>query len=293
LENAQLDDIIDTLSRRIAALRDTLKQGSTTLPFDLGLSGPAPHIERAERECFAVALSHVAQAVGPAGRILECGYFAGSNLPLFLSSLERPKAGIVMAATPDMRQYERTVQSSTTAEISIISHDACQPAWPLEAIAAAGRTLGVVSGGAFGMLLPQQAFALLENASAALLAGDFMLLTLEHPRDGAILETAYHDYCSHIVSGALTHIGRGSGIEPRSFYDETAKCIRLGAMASDQSSLSWNGTRVAFDQGVWLDMGAIHLTLPQNMSDLHPDFEVEDKWMSSDQAVSLLLLRKT
>jgi hypothetical protein len=42
-----------------------------------------------------------------------------------------------------------------------------------------------------------------------------------------------------------------------------------------------------------LDVGAITLHDLAGAPDLHPDFEVEDKWTSADQVVSLVLLRKT
>jgi hypothetical protein len=292
LDPTILDDLIENAYQRVNDCRVLLLSGQYALPLDLGLSGPASHMDRGERDCFAQALHHIAQAVGPAARLIDGGYFAGSSLSTILAALERPKAGIVLTATPDMRQHERTLQANLTAQISVINHNACQADWPLEATAA-GHTLVVMCGGAFGLLSREQAFNVLENASRALLTGDFFLVTLEQPRDVAVLEAAYLDYGNQIVTHALNQIGRSEGLSPRVFYDDARGCIRLGAVTPEGGMIAWNGTRCAFEPGTWLDVGAITLHDLAGAPDLHPDFEVEDKWTSADQVVSLVLLRKT
>jgi hypothetical protein len=287
-----LDDLIENTFQRVNDCRALLMSGQFHVPLDLGLSGPVNHVERGERDCFAQALGHVAQAVGPAARLIDCGYFAGSSLAHVLATLERPKAGIVLTATPDMRHQERALQANLTAEISVINHNACQAGWPLEATAA-GHTLVVIGGGGFGLLPPKQAFDVLENASHALLTGDFVLVTLEQMRDGAVLEASYLDFGNQIVTQALNQLGRSEGITPRVFFDSSQRCICLGAVAGEGAAVAWNGTRCHLPSGTWLDMGAIHLHDRPAAPDLHPDFEVEDLWTSVDQVVLLALLRKT
>lgn len=292
MEATALDELIESTYQRVNDCRAALLSGQHNLPLDLGLTGSAAHIDRGERDCFAQGLAHVAKAVGPAARLIDCGYFAGTNLRLVLSALERPKAGIVLTATPDMRQHERALQTSLTAEISVINHNACQSDWPLETTAA-GHTLVVMTGGAFGLLAPQQAFNVLENASRALLTGDFCLVTLEQPRDAALLEAAYQEFGGQTITNALNQIGRCEGLTPRVFYDSALGCLRLGAIADIDGVIAWNGTRCSLARGTWLDLGAIHLHALAGAPDLHPDFEVEDKWTSADHTVALVLLRKT
>jgi hypothetical protein len=275
-----LDQLIENSDQRVSAIRAALLDGKLMLPLDLGVTGPANHIERGERDCYAQALHHIANAMGPAARTIECGYFAGSTLLQVLTALERPTAGIMLTATPDMRQYERLLQNELTAQISLVAHHACQAQWPLE-VTAAGRTLVVVAGGGFGLLPPAQAFVVLENASSALITGDFVLITLEQPRDGALIEASYIDFGCHIVSNALSQIGRPEGLVPRVFCEQPATAVRLGAIAEGPASI-----------GSWLDMGAIYITAAAKGAQLHPDFDVEDQWTSGDELVSLLLLRK-
>jgi hypothetical protein len=286
-----LDQLIEHGDQRVSAYRASLLDGELFLPIDLGISSPASHIERGERDCFGQALVHIANAVGPAARLIDCGYFAAMVMPQVLAALERPKAGIVLTATPDMRHYDRVEQNNLTAEISLVRHHACAAQWPLER-AAAGRTLVVLSGGGFGLLRPAQAFQVLENASSALAKDDFVLITLEQPRDGALLEATYIDYGSQIINSILNQIGRSENLVPRVFCDQPARSIRLGAIADGHALISWNGTKCTFAPGTWLDMGAIHITEAANGASLHPDFEIEDQWTSGDQLVSLLLLRK-
>jgi hypothetical protein len=157
---------------------------------------------------------------------------------------------------------------------------------------AARRTLVAICGGGFGFLPPAQAFQILENASAILTTDDFVLVTLEQPRDGALVEASYIEFGSQIVMAALNRIGRSEGLAPRVFCEENARAVRLGAVAHPDAVISWNGTRCTFKEGTWLDCGAIHITAAAKGVDLHPDFDVEDQWTSADQLVSLLLLRK-
>jgi hypothetical protein len=286
-----LDQLIENNNPRVSACRAALLDGKMVLPLDLGITAPASHIDRGERDCFGQALLHIANAVGPAARVIECGYFAGSSLSQVLTALERPTAGILLSATPDMRQFEKLLQHDLTAQITLVTYNACEAKWPLEPTAA-GRTLVVMAGGGFGLLPPAQAFQVLENASSALGTGDFVLITLEQPRDGAILEASYIEFGGQIVSSALAKIGRHEGLVPRVFCEPGAHAVRLGAIAEHPAFFSWNGTRCVLPKGSWLDMGAIHITAAATGAQLHPDFDVEDQWTSGDALVSLLLLRK-
>jgi hypothetical protein len=292
LERFILEDLVDSLSQLVCVSRENLKRGILDLPLELGLASPAHHIERGERECYAAALPHIAHAVGPAACVVDCGFFAGHNLSALLSALERPKAGVVLSHAHDPRQQTRLLEADTTAEITFISHDARTPMWPLETMGA-GRTLTVLSGGSYGLYSHAQAFEVLENASRAASSGDFVLITLEPQRDAAVIEALYLDYGSQIVTHALAYIGRAEGLTPRVFYDGKINSVRLGAIASTGAAIGWNGTRCAIEPGDWLDLGGITLLGGTQALDLHPDFEIEDQWSSQDQAVSLLLLRKT
>jgi hypothetical protein len=292
LERFILEDLVDSLSQLVCVSREELKRGILSLPLELGLTSPAQHIERGERECYAAALPHIAHAVGPAACIVDCGYFAGHNLSALLTAFERPKAGVVLSTASDPRQQTRLLEADTTAEVTFISHDARTPMWPLE-LMGAGRTLTVLSGGSYGLYSHVQAFDVLENASRAASSGDFVLITLEPMRDAAVIEALYLDYGSQIVGHALAQIGRVEGLTPRVFCDSKTNTIRLGAIASAGAAISWNGTRCAIEPGDWFDLGGFTLLGVTQAHDLHPDFQIEDQWSSQDHAVSLLLLRKT
>jgi hypothetical protein len=286
-----LDPLTDNQDPFIGLLRAAICAGELKLPLDLGLSSPVRHIERGQRDCYDQAIETITTLVGPAARVIDCGYFASTKLDYFLSQLERPKAGIVLAATPDLRSSAQAFQSSHTAQVSVVHANACQGRWPLEPMAA-GRTLVVLSGGGFGLLPPKNAFDVLENASAALSMGDFILITLEQPRDVAELEAAYLEHGQQIVMQALSKLGRVEGLTPRVFCEAHAKNVRLGAVAEAGAQISWNGTICALGAGSFIDFGSIHITGASTTAELHPDFEVAEHWESSDHIVSLLLLRR-
>lgn len=286
-----LAPLIDSDDHFVRTCRDALLSGDYRVPLFLGLTNPVSHIERGQRDCYARALPAIAKSVGPAARVIDCGYFAGNNIGLILQALERPKAGIVLTATSDVRANDVSLRASLTAEVSLHPQNAYEAAWDLE-VMAAGRTLVCVSGGGFGMLTPETAFRLLDNASAALATGDFVMITLEQPRDVALLEAAYLEPATHIINTALAKIGRCEGITARVFSEANAKLIRLGGIAESSASVTWNGTTCVLDAGTWIDFGAIHITAASTAAQLHPDFVVEDHWTSGDQIVSLLLLRK-
>jgi hypothetical protein len=292
LELFILDAIVDSLSHLVSVSREALKHGTLSLPLELGLASSANHIERGERNCYASALPHIANVVGPAACVVDCGFFAGHNLSAILSALERPKAGVVLSTANDPRQQIKLLEADTTAEITFISHDARTPMWPLEPMGA-GRRVTVLSGGSYGLYSHAQAFEVLENASRAASSGDFVLITLEPLRDAAVIEALYVDYGGQIVTHALAQIGRAEGLTPRVFYDGKTNCIRLGAIAHSGAAIGWNGTRCEITAGDWLDLGKIALFDATKAHDLHPDYEIEDQWSSQDHAVSLLLLRKT
>jgi hypothetical protein len=146
-----LDPLLDSEDRQIMSIRAELKAGGRHVPLGLGVVAPVGHIERGQRDCYGQARDIVSLAVGPAGRVIDCGYFATSTLDLILSSLERPKAGIALTATLNTHAHERPFQGNTTAQMSLLRHNACEGPWPLDPIAA-GRTLVVLSGGGFGPL---------------------------------------------------------------------------------------------------------------------------------------------
>jgi hypothetical protein len=142
------------------------------------------------------------------------------------------------------------------------------------------------------MLTPETAFRLLDNASAALGVGDLVMITLEQPRDVAVLEAAYLEPATAIITTALAKIGRSEGIAARVFCEANATLVRLGGIAEGPASVTWNGTTCSLSAGTWIDFGAIHITAASTAAQLHPDFVVEDHWTSGDQIASLLLLRK-
>ena len=282
---------LDTPNTAIPNGRSALIGGDLSVAIDLGLSTPAAHIERAERDCLALAGDSLALHLGPAARVIECGPFAGLALQHLLSALERPKAGIIMTSGSDPRQNGRRRKTLSTAQITHIHHDASDPSWPLDAVGA-GKTLIFVGGGGFGLTPPHRAFALLENAAHTLNIGDFVGLTLETPRDGAVIDATYADYGKHIVGAALASLGRAEAIESRTFYDPITQRVRFGGVALSEASIAWNGTRCSFNEGTWIDVGAMTLHSASAMLDLHPDFDIHDQWQSHDKVVTLLLLRK-
>jgi Histidine-specific methyltransferase, SAM-dependent len=286
-----VSDPVDTLSTTIPDCRSALLAGRFDVPIHLGLTGRASHVERGERECFGAAIVDISTALGPAARVIEIGPFAGLAMGSILNELERPKAAVVMTDSLDTRLFARLQETVSTAEITYIPHDASAPSWPLNVIGA-GRTLVLLAGGGFGLMPSKQAFSVLENASHALIQGDFVAVTLEMCRDAAIVDVLYSDYGNQLVTQALSSLGRAEGLEPRTFYDAATRRVRFGAVAGQNAGLAWNGTRCSFDRGTWLDMGAMQLHNPSSMIDLHPDFVVHDQWQSQDKVVTLLLLRK-
>jgi hypothetical protein len=150
----------------------------------------------------------------------------------------------------------------------------------------------VAAGGGFGLMTPKQAFSVLEHTSDILADGDFVALTLEMHRDAAVLDVAYREFGNQLVTLALNNLGRAEGLEPRTFYDAATRRVRFGALAGQATSLAWNGTRCTFEQGTWLDLGAMQLHTPDSVTKLHPDFVAHNQWHTQDKAVTLLLLRK-
>jgi Histidine-specific methyltransferase, SAM-dependent len=286
-----LSEQVEASTTPVDDCRAALAAGKLSLPVQLGLSTRASHIERAERECLSEALHVMSSRVGPAARIIDCGPFAGLAMGSILTALERPKAVVIMTTTLDARPYGRLQEGVTTAQITHVQHDAVTPGWPLEAVGA-GTTCVVISGGGFGLLPPPDAFAVLENASQALNQGDFIAVTLELVRDGAIMEAIYADFGSNLVGQALTALGRSEGLQSRTFYESGTHSVRFGAVAIKNAFIAWNGKRCALADGTWLNMGAMHQHTLSTLGDLHPDFEAHDQWISQDKAAALVLLRK-
>ena len=286
-----MSDLSETLPTNVTECRSSLLAGHLFVPIDLGFMSRLGHIERGERECLSSGSTAIAGHLGPAARVIECGPFAGQIMAIVLNALERPKAGVVMTTTLGPRQIERLRETITTAEITHVDHNATHAMWPLEPIGT-GKTLVCVGGGGYGLLPPSQARATLDNASHSLQQGDFIALTLEMNRDGAMIEATYREYGSQIIMQALASLGRVDGFDARIFYDAAKQRVRFGAMAQMGASIAWNGTRVDFDAGAWLDLGAMTLHTPTTLLNLHPDFDVYDQWHSLDKVVTLLFLRK-
>lgn len=282
---------IGTANSAILVARYALLAGSRSMPIGLGLTSRALHLERAERECFGAAIPSIATILGPAARLLEIGPFAGQALGQMLVAMERPKAAVIMTADLDARQYVRLQEITSTAEITHIEHDATGASWPLDPIGA-GRTLLISAGGGFGFTPPMQASSILQHASQKLQTDDLIALTLEIDRDAALLEVTYRDFGNQLVTQALSNLGRAEYFETKTFYDAQIQRVRFGALAGLNASLAWNGTRCEFEQGTWLDFGAMQLHTQNSLMELHPDFQIHDQWESQDKAVTLLLLRK-
>jgi hypothetical protein len=286
-----VSDPVDTLNSAITDCRAALLAGQCSVPVSLGVTSRALHIERGERECFGAAVTDIAQALGPAARLIEIGPFAGLNMGQLLGAAERPKAGVVMTSNLDARQFARLQEIETTAEVTYLKHDSFAQSWPLESVGA-GKTLICLAGGGFGLLSSKQAFSVLEHASQTLLQGDFVGLTLEMHRDSAVLDVVYRDFGNQLVKQALNALGRADGLETKTFYDAATRRVRFGALAGCDASLAWNGTVCQFGSGCWLDMGGMQLHTQDSFADIHPDFTVHHQWQSQDKVVTLLLLRK-
>jgi hypothetical protein len=273
------------------AARAALVDGAFAIPAALGLTAVAPHIDRSERDCLLSALPMIASTLGPAGRLVDAGAFETATMASLLTELERPKAAIMLRPDMDPRHHLRLSGATTTAEISHIEHDVDDLSWSLES-AGDGRTLVAILGGGFGLYDRETGFDVLDHIGDVLKTGDLVLLTLEQPKDGAVLEALYLDTCTAIVTQALNKIGRYEGLEPRLFFDAMTHVLHYGALARENALIAWNGTMCPVPEGTWLEVGQFALTDIECGSDLHPDFAVESNWTAPDGHVSLLLLRK-
>jgi hypothetical protein len=262
---------------------DALMSNTSPLPM-----ARAPHFERGEKECFGLAIAELPGLVGSAGRVIECGPSAGTWLASLLNAFERPKAGITLSVALEGKSVRDT---SETAQISHISQDFLTPNWMLEPNGA-GRTLVLLSGGAFGLLSIKQAFDFLENASAALSEGDFVAISVEHLQDSASLETLYQDGLAQYGSNILAAFGKSDGLTPRCFFDPISSALKIVAIGTKDGEMTL-GTQVAkFDKGEWFDLGALRLFGDAAQITTHPDFRFHTAWHSGDGLVSLVLLQK-
>jgi hypothetical protein len=286
-----VSDTVDTINTDITDCRTALLAGSRNVPLTLGLSARALHIERGERECFGTALSDIAQALGPAARLIEIGPFAGLIMGQLLAAMERPKAGVIINSNLDARLFARLQETDSTAEITLLRHVGFGESWPLDSVGA-GKTIICAAGGGFGLMTSQQAFSVLDQASQTLLQGDFVALTLDMPRDSAVVDVIYRDFGNQLVNQALNALGRADGFEARTFFDAATQRVRFGALTAGRGSIAWNGTVCPFQAGSWLDFGGMQLHTHDSLVDMHPDFAVHLQWQSQDQSVLLLLLRK-
>jgi hypothetical protein len=283
--------LIYTPEALVVDARARLLAGNLALPIELGLGGMALRSERDLKECFQKALLDLPPLLGAAARVIECGAMAGHQLGQVLDVLERPKAGVVLSANFDTKQLDRLKEVTSTAEIMHVKRDAWAAMWQLQPTGT-GKTLVLISGAGFALLSDHQTQTLLSHASNALNTGDFIALTLEAPRDGAILEASYADWGRKLVSNALTRIGRAENITERTFYDVPSQRIRFGGVAGGKAAISWNGTRCELTRGAWIDLGGIKLADQSYLADLHPDFSIHQNWTTQDQMTSLVLLQK-
>ncbi|NJR20426.1 MAG: hypothetical protein HC777_02425 [Hyphomonadaceae bacterium] len=119
-----------------------------------------------------------------------------------------------------------------------------------------------------------------------------MLLSLDQPADGAMIETIYWDFCQQIATLAISKVGQHRQLQFRLFYDAMSQTLKFGYLAGASAQIGWNGTICQLPMGAWLPVGEIAFTHILCGQDLHPDFTVETNWTSQDGLVSLLLLRK-
>ncbi len=249
------------------------------------------HLERGEKECFGLASATLSDAVGPAARVVDCGQFSGHWLTNALDMLERPKAGVTLATVVDLRLVERLRDHASTAQISHLAHDVTASPWPLETMAV-GKTLAIMSGGAFGALGFEEAFSFLESAAHALNEGDFVALTLDTRQDGATLEILYEEFLRPVILHTLGNLPKNDGVSPRVFFDPASNSLKFGAIILIAGTHDVNGVCYQVEKGDWIGLGAIRIFDLDKSVDFHPDFALHARWHSLDQTTALVLLRK-
>ncbi|MCZ8206908.1 MAG: L-histidine N(alpha)-methyltransferase [Hyphomonadaceae bacterium] len=268
-----------------------LLAGARTLNIALGLDSPAAHVERAEREVLDRMLSQLGELVGPAARLIDCGPFTGLRTAQVLAALERPKAIVLMNRDIDPRIFDTLNAKDSTAEISVAPATASPSSWDLPAIGS-GTSLAVIAGGGLGFLNETERSELFQGAAQTLKSGDFLLLTLEHTQNAAVVEAAYQEFGQHLVRSCLTRLGKSHGLEPRIFHHAASQQVQFGALAQKDATIQWQDVGCGFKPGDWLAMGAAQQFTTETLTPALTDFDLEQTWRSGDQWVELVLLKK-
>lgn len=268
-----------------------LLAGDHTLNIALGLDNPATHVERAEREVLDRILPDVGNLIGPAARLIDCGPFTGLRTAHLLSSLERPKAIVLMNREIDPRAFDSLQAKAPTAEISLAPASASPTIWDLPAIGS-GTTLAWIAGGGLSFLAQGERQNLFQGAAQTLKTGDFLLVTIELAQNAAVLEAIYQEFGQQVVRTCLTRLGKSQGLEARIFHHPSSQQIQFGALAQKDASIQWQDAGCGFRPGDWLSMGAAQQFSAETLAVELPDFDLHQTWRSSDGRVDLMLLKK-
>lgn len=269
-----------------------LQAGQTDFPIELGLDGPPPHVERGEREILDRILPELVDRIGPAARLIDAGPFAGLRAALILGQLERPKAVVLVNPDIDPRVLDSVQDRASTAQISVAPPGAQASQWDLPAVGT-GASLAVLSAGCLGLLSPSARQAWLTGAHDALKAGDFLLVSLEKSRDGALMEATYLDFGQALVRNALARLGKAQGLEPRIYYDACARQVHFAALVSGSGTPAGRPDQLGrLAAGQLLRFGAARQLDLDDLTAACHDFQLVAHWNSSDGWVTAALLVK-
>ena len=150
----------------------------------------------------------------------------------------------------------------------------------------------MIAGGGLGFLNETERSELFQGAAQTLKSGDFLLLTLEHTQNAAVVEAAYQEFGQHLVRSCLTRLGKSHGLEPRIFHHAASQQVQFGALAQKDATIQWQDVGCGFKPGDWLAMGAAQQFTTETLTPALTDFDLEQTWRSGDQWVELVLLKK-
>lgn len=268
-----------------------LLAGGRIVSIALGLDSPAAHVERSEREVLDRILPHLAELIGPAARLIDCGPFTGLRTAQILAALERPKAIVLMNREIDPRIFDTLHAKDSTAEISVGPASASPSSWDLPAIGS-GTSLALIAGGGLGFLSETERRDLIKGAAQTLKANDYLLLAIELAQDAAVVEAAYQDFGLHLVRTCLTRLGKSHGLEPRIFHQATNQQVQFGAVAQKEAAIQWQDAGCIFSLGDWLAMGSAQQFTAATLTSELAEFDVQETWRASDGRVDVLLMKK-
>ena len=268
-----------------------LLAGARTLNIALGLDSPAAHVERSEREVLDRILPHLAELIGPAARLIDCGPFTGLRTAQILAALERPKAIVLMNREVDPRIFDTLHAKDSTAEISLAPASASPSSWDLPAIGS-GTSLALIAGGGLGFLSETERQDLIKGAAQTLKANDYLLLAIELAQDAAVVEAAYQDFGLHLVRTCLTRLGKSHGLEPRIFHEAASQQVQFGAVAQKEATIQWQDAGCLFSPGDWLAMGSAQQFTAATLISEFAEFDVQETWRASDGRADVLLMKK-